>query len=44
MPETPSEIKCEECDFIAKNEHGLKVHITSKHTGKNKFKCWTCDF
>ena len=37
-------IKCENCDFVAKNEQGLKVHIKAKHTGKNKFKCYTCDF
>ena len=39
-----NDIDCEKCDFIAKNEHGLKVHIKAKHTGKNKFKCYTCDF
>ena len=43
-PESLSDIKCEKCDFIAKSEHGLKVHIKAKHTGKNKFKCYTCDF
>ena len=44
QPETLNDINCEKCDFIAKNEHGLKVHIKAKHTGKNKFKCYTCDF
>ena len=44
QPETLNNIKCENCDFVAKNEQGLKVHIRAKHTGKNKFKCYTCDF
>ena len=38
------ENKCEQCDFVAKNEQGLKVHFKAKHTEKKKFKCWVCDF
>lgn len=26
--------KCEECGFLAKNETGLKTHMTVKHKGK----------
>ena len=36
--------KCEKCEFVAKNEQGLKVHIKAKHTEHNKIKCWKCDF
>ena len=43
-PENQIENKCEQCDFIAKNDQGLKVHIKAKHTEKKKFKCWVCDF
>ena len=38
------ENKCEKCDFIAKNEQGLKIHIKAKHTEPQKFKCYICDF
>ena len=39
------DFKCEKCNFIAKNEQVLKVHITSKHTQQqHRFKCCTCDF
>ena len=44
LPENQIENKCEQCDFVAKNEQGLKVHIKAKHTEKKKFKCWVCDF
>ena len=30
--------KCQKCDFIAKNEHGLKIHIKAKHTEPSKEK------
>ena len=36
--------KCEQCDFVAKNDQGLKVHIKAKHTAPQKFKCFKCDF
>ena len=36
--------KCSDCDFIAKNIQGLKVHIKAKHTAPLKFKCFVCDF
>ena len=36
--------KCEKCEFIAKNEQGLKIHIKAKHTEPQKFKCYICDF
>ena len=36
--------KCEICDFIAKNEQGLKIHIKAKHTEPQKFKFYICDF
>ena len=38
------DIKCSDCDFIAKNSQGLKVHIKAKHTATLKFKCFVCDF
>ena len=38
------ETKCKECDFVAKNELGLKVHIKAKHTEPERFKCFKCDF
>ena len=31
--------KCEKCEFIAKNEQGLKIHIKAKHTEPQKFSC-----
>ena len=42
--ENQLENKCEQCDFVAKNEQGLKVHFKAKHTEKKKCKCWVCDF
>ena len=36
--------KCSKCDFVAKNEQGLKVHTKAKHTEPEKFKCFTYDF
>ena len=36
--------KCSDCDFIAKNIQGLKVHIKAKHAAPLKFKCFVCDF
>ena len=38
------ENKCEKCEFVAKNEQGLKVHMKAKHTEHNRIKCWKCDF
>ena len=32
------EIKCSNCDFVAKNENSLKVHMKAKHTEPQKFK------
>ena len=36
--------KCTKCEFVAKNEQGLKVHLKAKHTEPQKIKCFTCDF
>ena len=36
--------KCSKCEFVAKNEQGLKVHLKAKHTEPQKFACFTCDF
>ena len=41
--ENVGEIKCNQCDFVAKNKFGLKIHIHKKHSTA-KFKCDTCDF
>ena len=38
------ENKCEKCEFVAKNEQGLKIHMKAKHTEHNRIKCWKCDF
>ena len=40
--ETESEFKCEKCDFVTSSEHGLKVHLTKKHT--SSMNCQICDF
>ena len=37
------EIKCEVCDFTAKNKFGLKIHFHKKHS-MARFKCFSCDF
>ena len=37
------EIKCSLCDFVAKNEFGLKIHFHKKHSSY-RFRCFTCDF
>ena len=37
-------LDCEKCDFIAKSETGLKVHMQAKHTKQMKVKCKTCEF
>ena len=37
------EIKCDHCDFVAKNKFGLKIHIHKKHSTA-RFNCFTCDF
>ena len=37
------EVKCEFCDFVAKNKFGLKIHIHKKHSTAT-FNCFTCDF
>ena len=37
------EIKCNLCDFVAKNKFGLKIHFHKKHSTA-KFRCFTCDF
>ena len=42
FPNTP-EIKCNLCDFVAKNKFGLKIHFHKKHSTA-KFRCFTCDF
>ena len=36
--------RCGKCDFVAKNEQGMKIHLKSKHTEGNRIKCWRCDF
>ena len=30
-----SRLKCDKCDFIAKNQNGLNMHIKAKHTDKS---------
>ena len=37
------EIKCSLCDFVAKNNFGLKIHFHKKHSSY-RFRCFTCDF
>ena len=37
------EVKCDLCDFVAKNKFGLKIHFHKKHSSAG-FKCFTCDF
>ena len=37
------EVKCNLCEFVAKNKFGLKIHIHKKHSTAT-FKCFTCDF
>ena len=37
------QIKCDLCEFVAKNKFGLKIHFHKKHSSA-KFKCFTCDF
>ena len=37
------EIKCSLCDFVAKNDFGLKIHFHKKHSSY-RFRCFTCDF
>ena len=37
------DVKCNLCEFIAKNKFGLKTHIHKKHSTA-KFKCFTCNF
>ena len=41
--ECTKEIKCDLCDFVAKNKFGLKIHFHKKHSTA-KFKCFTCDY
>ena len=31
MPETTSKLKCDKCDFEAKNKNGLNMHKKAKH-------------
>ena len=38
-----SEMQCDDCDFVAKNITGLKIHKKSKHTKSLKFHCDDCD-
>ena len=38
-----TEVKCDLCDFVAKNKFGLKIHFHKKHSTA-KFNCFTCDF
>ena len=44
----PALFNCEFCDFVGKNEGGLKTHITRKHTKKmnqqNVIHCNFCNF
>ena len=42
-PLNMAEIKCNLCDFVAKNKFGLKIHFHKKHSTA-QFKCFTCDF
>ena len=37
------EIKCDLCDFVAKNKFGLKIHFHKKHSSA-RFNCFTCNF
>ena len=37
------EIKCDLCEFVAKNKFGLRIHFHKKHSTA-KFNCFTCDF
>ena len=37
-------LKCEKCEFVARNDVGLKVHIQAKHKERTKMKCTICDF
>ena len=37
------EIKCNVCEFVAKNKFGLKIHCHKKHSTAT-FNCFTCDF
>ena len=37
------EVKCYQCDFVAKNRFGLKIHFHKKHSTAS-FKCDTCDY
>ena len=30
-----SKLKCDKCDFTAKNQNGLKMHMKAKHTDKS---------
>ena len=39
----PEKFKCSVCDFVAKNNFGLKIHFHKKHSSV-KFNCFTCDF
>ena len=41
--ENTGEIKCDHCEFVAKNKFGLKIHIHKKHSTA-RFNCFTCDF
>ena len=45
--ETEEKFKCDKCDFESNSKHGLKVHITRKHTNmtKEKYprKCDLCE-
>ena len=36
-------LKCNMCDFVGKNNFGLKIHYHKKHPTA-RFNCFTCDF
>ena len=38
-PSNPVGFKCDNCEFAAKSERGLKTHMTRKHS-----KCDWCEF
>ena len=37
-------LKCEKCEFVARNDVGLKVHVQAKHKVPTKVKCAMCNF
>ena len=47
VAETKEKFKCDKCDFECNSKHGLKVHLTRKHTNmkneKYPKKCELCE-